>query len=113
MKLFEYLTAPAATNAGMPTSSSVSVRVAIRIRPFNTQELAEGAQKCINKVLSQPQVTVGTDSFTYDYVFDENDRQNVVYDNAVAKITCKIFKGYNVTLLAYGQVSYSCLNKKK
>lgn len=84
----------------------IPVRVAIRIRPLNTKELGEGAQKCINKVLSQPQVTVGsTDAYTYDYVFAENDSQNDVYDNAVTKIICKIFKGYNVTILAYGQVS--------
>ena len=84
----------------------IPVRVAIRIRPLNSKELTEGAQKCVNKILGQPQVTVGaTDAYTYDYVFAENDSQNAVYDVAVTKIVNKIFKGYNVTILAYGQVS--------
>jgi len=84
----------------------IPVRVAIRIRPLNSKELAEGAQKCVNKISGQPQVTVGaTDAYTYDYVFAENDSQNSVYDVAVTKIVNKIFKGYNVTILAYGQVS--------
>jgi kinesin family protein 4/21/27 len=43
------------------------------------------------------------ESFTYDYVFDQDDSQSQVYDTAVTNIVGKIFMGYNVTILAYGQ----------
>ena len=90
----------------------IPVRVAIRIRPLNSKELTEGAQKCVNKILGQPQVTVGaTDAYTYDYVFAENDSQRAVYDSAVMKIVNKVLEGFNGTVLAYGQVSKIVCNK--
>lgn len=34
---------------------TIPIRVAVRIRPLNSKELAEGSQNCLNKVNNQPQ----------------------------------------------------------
>lgn len=37
---------------------------------------------------------------TYSYMPEET--QETVYNNSVQPIICKLFEGYNVTILAYG-----------
>lgn len=57
---------------------------------------------------SEPQITLGTDkSFTYDYVFDMQDDQQMVYEKCAAPLVRGSLEGYNATILAYGQVSVS------
>ncbi|XP_072039625.1 chromosome-associated kinesin KIF4-like [Amphiura filiformis] len=82
----------------------IPVRVALRCRPLITKEIAEGCQQCFSFNPTEPQVILGKDkAFTYDYVFDANTRQEVVYSKAVQCLVDGIFKGLNATVLAYGQ----------
>ncbi|XP_055843322.1 chromosome-associated kinesin KIF4 [Episyrphus balteatus] len=86
------------------SADSDCVRVAIRIRPLVKTEIERGCQSTIERIPGQPQLTVNkTDGFTFNYVFDPNDSQDVLYKDAVYEMTDKLFKGYNVTILAYGQ----------
>ncbi|XP_073987902.1 chromosome-associated kinesin KIF4-like [Rhodnius prolixus] len=82
-----------------------SVQVALRIRPLLENEIIMGCQKCIDRIPNEPQVRVGkaNTSYTFNYVFDEFEGQNKVYDVAIKKLTEKLFEGYNLTILAYGQ----------
>ena len=89
----------------MGDNKVIPVRVAVRIRPLVRKEIEEGSRAFVNKVPSQPQVSINgsNEAFTFDYVFGQNETQNQVYDSAVSKMVGKIFKGYNVTIVAYGQ----------
>lgn len=89
----------------MSDNKVIPVRVAVRIRPLVRKELEEGSRSFVNKIQSQPQVSINgsNEAFTFDYVFGPNETQSQVYDTAVSKMVGKIFKGYNVTILAYGQ----------
>lgn len=53
-------------------------------------------------------IRIGKDkSFTFDYIFssaDENSQQSL-YEKSVKDLLNHLFKGYNVTVLAYGQTS--------
>ena len=54
------------------------------------------------------QITVAIksgESFTFDFVFSEVESRSELYEHAVINTTSKILKGYNATILAYGQTS--------
>lgn len=60
---------------------------------------------CTSVTPGEPQVTLGSDkSFTFDYVFDVDDQQATIYDTCVSRLVQGALKGYNATVLAYGQV---------
>ncbi|XP_014278993.1 chromosome-associated kinesin KIF4 isoform X3 [Halyomorpha halys] len=82
-----------------------SVKVALRIRPLVNSEIEIGCRPCIERIPNEPQVAIGKgrQMFTFNYVFDENEGQTKVYDDAVKSLIDNLFKGYNVTILAYGQ----------
>jgi len=44
-------------------------------------------------------------SFTYDYIFPIDTNQEFIYEKAVYPLLNRLFKGYNATVLAYGQTS--------
>ncbi|KAK4297569.1 hypothetical protein Pmani_030022 [Petrolisthes manimaculis] len=90
---------------GEESGKVIPVRVAVRLRPLNTKELREGCQECIEITQDSPQVVVtGTDkAFTYDYAYPADSSQGYVYETAVKNVVKNLFKGYNVTVLAYGQ----------
>ncbi|KAK7793169.1 hypothetical protein R5R35_012826 [Gryllus longicercus] len=85
-------------------ADSVSVQVALRIRPLVDSEIKKGCQMCLECVPNEPQVFVkGTDkSFTFNHVFNPEDNE-YFYDVAIKDLVHHAFKGYNVTVLAYGQ----------
>ena len=89
----------------MSDNKVIPVRVAVRIRPLVKKEIEEGSRAFVNKIPSQPQVSINgsNEAFTFDYVFGPEQTQAEVYDTAVNKMVGKIFKGYNVTIVAYGQ----------
>ncbi|XWS14910.1 hypothetical protein CRYUN_Cryun35bG0049400 [Craigia yunnanensis] len=83
---------------------SESVRVAVNIRPLITTELLNGCTDCITVVPGEPQVQIGSHSFTYDYVYGEaRSPSSTIYDDCVAPLVDALFHGYNATVLAYGQ----------
>lgn len=89
-------------------SSDLSVKVAVRVRPLVESEKNRGCQNIARKTPNQPQVVVNSGSkknelFTYNYVFTPEDTQETVYENSIKTMVTKLFKGYNVTILAYGQ----------
>lgn len=60
---------------------------------------------CTQVTPGEPQVILGADkAFTFDYVFDMNSFQSEIYTNCVEKLVDGALKGYNATVLAYGQV---------
>ncbi|XP_066543248.1 kinesin-like protein KIF21A isoform X2 [Amia ocellicauda] len=81
-----------------------TVRVALRIRPQLAKEKIEGCHICTFVTPSDPQVILGKDkAFTYDYVFDMDTQQDVIYSNCTEKLIEGCFEGYNATIFAYGQ----------
>ncbi|GMI77262.1 hypothetical protein like AT5G60930 [Hibiscus trionum] len=84
--------------------SSDSVRVAVNIRPLITTELLNGCTDCITVVPGEPQVQIGSHSFTYDYIYGGAGPPSAsIYDDCVAPLVDALFHGYNATVLAYGQ----------
>ncbi|KAK8480438.1 hypothetical protein V6N13_056955 [Hibiscus sabdariffa] len=84
--------------------TSDSVRVAVNVRPLITMELLNGCTDCITIVPGEPQVQIGSHSFTYDYVYGGAGLPSAsIYDDCVAPLVDALFHGYNATVLAYGQ----------
>ncbi|KAM6991341.1 chromosome-associated kinesin KIF4-like [Passerculus sandwichensis] len=83
----------------------IPMRVALRCRPLVPKETSEGCRTCLSFVPGDPQVVMGNDKvFTYDYVFCPSVEQEEVFNTAVSPLVRGIFKGYNATALAYGQM---------
>lgn len=61
---------------------------------------------CTAVTPGEPQIILGTDkAFTFDYVFDIESLQAEIYSSCVERLVDGALKGYNATVLAYGQVS--------
>ncbi|XP_018651754.1 putative kinesin eg-5 [Schistosoma mansoni] len=82
-----------------------NIRVAVRCRPTNKQELEKGVRSCVE--CSREKVTVRDKSmskvFTFDHVFNQYSKQIDVYKSMVAPMIEEIIMGYNCTIFAYGQ----------
>ncbi|CAO3700832.1 hypothetical protein G6F70_002161 [Rhizopus microsporus] len=84
--------------------TSTAVRVGLRVRPLTQKEQLSNCTECISFIPNEPQILLGTDkSFTYDYVFSNEARQEEVYQKAAAPLLEKFIEGFNATILAYGQ----------
>ncbi|GAB4862075.1 Kinesin-like protein KIN-4C, variant 3 [Ancistrocladus abbreviatus] len=80
------------------------VRVAVNVRPLITPELLVGCADCVTIVTGEPQVQIGSHSFTYDYVFGNGAiPSSEIFDKCVAPLIEALLQGYNGTVLAYGQ----------
>lgn len=110
-----------------------SVKVAVRVRPFNYREISRQAQCIIEMTGSttsivNPKATPGskeaTKSFNYDYSYfsmDPNDEnystQLMVYKDIGEEMLEHAFEGYNVCIFAYGQTgagkSYTMMGKQE
>lgn len=67
--------------------------------------MIDGCHICTNVTPGEPQVTLGSDkSFTYDFVFDTHENQQIIYENCASSLVNGALQGYNATVLAYGQV---------
>ncbi|CAK9197574.1 unnamed protein product [Sphagnum troendelagicum] len=81
-----------------------AVQVALNIRPLIAQERSQGCKDCIRVVPREPQVQIGSHSFTFDHVFGSTGIPLAeIYDRCVAPLVDGLFHGYNATVLAYGQ----------
>lgn len=77
-----------------------------RIRPQLAREKIEGCHICTYVMPGEPQVILGKDkSFTYDYMFDMDSQQDIIYTACTEKLIDGCFEGYNATIFAYGQVT--------
>ncbi|KAF8097045.1 hypothetical protein N665_0296s0028 [Sinapis alba] len=83
--------------------STEHVRVAVNIRPLTT---SEGCIDCITITPDEPQVHIGSHTFMYDFVFGNSGLpSSQIYYLCVAPLVEDLFKGYNATILAYGQTA--------
>lgn len=95
---------------------AANVKVVIRIRPLSKKERARGCEECITEMNQDygvdtegPQVLQVAGHvkrwFEYDAVLGNQSTQAGCYELSGAQraVTEDIFKGYNATLLAYGQ----------
>ncbi|XP_072006123.1 kinesin-like protein KIF1C [Engystomops pustulosus] len=109
--------------------SGASVKVAVRVRPFNSREISHDA-KCVIQMqgnstcISNPkQPKDAPKSFTFDYSYwshtTEEDpnfaSQRQVYKDIGEEMLLHAFEGYNVCIFAYGQTgagkSYTMMGK--
>ncbi|XP_044134428.1 kinesin-like protein KIF1C [Bufo gargarizans] len=109
--------------------SGASVKVAVRVRPFNAREISHDA-KCVIQMqgnstcISNPkQPKDAAKSFTFDYSYwshtSEEDpnfaSQRRVYQDIGEEMLLHAFEGYNVCIFAYGQTgagkSYTMMGK--
>lgn len=110
-----------------------SVKVAVRVRPFNNREIAREAQCIIEMTgnttsISNPKAPPGSKdavkSFNYDYSYFSMDpteinysSQLMVYKDIGEEMLQHAFEGYNVCIFAYGQTgagkSYTMMGKQE
>jgi len=78
-----------------------------RIRPQSDNEMQAKSKVCTSMTASA-QVSLGEDkTFTFDHVFDQNSKQQAIYEQCVKELVDGTFEGYNATVLAYGQVCFT------
>lgn len=76
-----------------------------RIRPQIPREIIDMCRICTQVTPNEPQIVLGADkAFTYDFVFDVDSTQSEIYQKCVERLVEGAMKGYNATVLAYGQV---------
>ncbi|KAI3966217.1 hypothetical protein MKW92_030647 [Papaver armeniacum] len=84
--------------------STECVRVAVNVRPLINTEVLLGCTDCVSFIPGEPQVQIGTHSFTFDYVYgNKASTSSSIYGDCVAPLVDALFHGYNATVLAYGQ----------
>ncbi|KAM9751382.1 kinesin-like protein KIF1B isoform 20-T20 [Menidia menidia] len=111
--------------------SGASVKVAVRVRPFNTRETSKDS-KCIIQMQGStttilnpkaPKEPAKTFSFDYSYWSHTTPEdpsfasQNRVYNDIGKEMLEHAFEGYNVCIFAYGQTgagkSYTMMGKQE
>ncbi|KAG6548611.1 hypothetical protein Mapa_010100 [Marchantia paleacea] len=84
--------------------ATLAVKVALNIRPLIGLERLQGCKDCITVVAGEPQVQLGSHSFTFDHVYGSTGTpMSVIFEECVAPLVEGLFQGYNATVLAYGQ----------
>ena len=81
-------------------SSSSNVCVGVRVRPLSPSE-SQANLSVSNPVIvhnEETSITLGTRTFTYDYVFDERVLQNDIYGAFNRNMLDAVFNGYNATV---------------
>ena len=95
-----------------------NIKVAVRVRPLNKNEIAESASNIINikndNISITDPVSKKTRDFAFNYIFDSNTSNSVIYDSIGSNIVDSALLGYNCCVLAYGQTgsgkTYTMLN---
>ncbi|XP_073731478.1 kinesin-like protein KIF1B isoform X8 [Misgurnus anguillicaudatus] len=110
---------------------SGSVKVAVRVRPFNSRETSKES-KCIiqmqgnsTTILNPKNPKEGPKSFSFDYSYWSHTSpddpsfasQSLVYNDIGKEMLQHAFEGYNVCIFAYGQTgagkSYTMMGKQE
>ncbi|XP_060912716.1 kinesin-like protein KIF1B isoform X6 [Labrus mixtus] len=111
--------------------SGASVKVAVRVRPFNSREMSKDS-KCIIQMQGNttiianpkaPKEPAKTFSFDYSYWSHTTPEdpsfasQNLVYNDIGKEMLQHAFEGYNVCIFAYGQTgagkSYTMMGRQE
>ena len=87
------------------TNEKSSVQVAVRIRPLNSRE---NRTELITNIINNTIILTNPDdsekkNFTFDYVYDYKDTQEIIYNTIGKQVIDNSFKGYNCCIFAYGQ----------
>ncbi|XP_055916349.1 kinesin-like protein unc-104 isoform X1 [Eupeodes corollae] len=110
-----------------------SVKVAVRVRPFNSREISReskciiemsGATTCIRNPKVPPNSNEANKQFNFDYSYwshnpkdPEFSTQEMVYKDIGEEMLQHSFDGYNVCIFAYGQTgagkSYTMMGKQE
>ncbi|KAK3522416.1 hypothetical protein QTP86_010322 [Hemibagrus guttatus] len=89
-----------------------SVKVVVRCRPLNRKEEASGCDSIVDMdvklgqvALRNPRAAAGEPdkTFTFDAVYDAGSKQSDLYDESVRPLVDSVLRGFNGTVLAYGQ----------
>ncbi|XP_058130622.1 kinesin-like protein KIF3A [Anopheles ziemanni] len=89
-----------------------NVRVVVRVRPMDKNELDSGSQnvikvdkanRCITVVKPNANSSEPPKIYYFDNVFGEDSTQIDLYVDTARPIVDKVLEGYNGTILAYGQ----------
>lgn len=90
-----------------------SVKVAVRFRPMNDQELYEDPRQCVNfnckgdrgriEVMGTHDGDGATSEFTFPSVYGMETSQKDVYDSVGRDVLKDVLQGYNGTIFVYGQ----------
>lgn len=92
----------------------MSVRVVARIRPLLKQELEKDtiveAAAPTGDTLASPSIVripnpknaAELYSFQFNSVYDQQTTQQTVFDNEIAPTVKHLFKGFDITIFAYG-----------
>ena len=78
-----------------------SVKVGVRIRPLLQKE--QHQQISLNNY-DEESIQFKGQTFTYDHVFSSELTQQELYQNTASPMLRSFLEGYNVTIIAYGQV---------
>uniref|UniRef100_A0A8C8BLB7 Kinesin family member 1B n=1 Tax=Otus sunia TaxID=257818 RepID=A0A8C8BLB7_9STRI len=111
--------------------SGASVKVAVRVRPFNSRETSKES-KCIiqmqgnsTSIINPKNPKEAPKSFSFDYSYWSHTSpedpcfasQNRVYNDIGKEMLLHAFEGYNVCIFAYGQTgagkSYTMMGKQE
>ena len=97
------------------TNKKSSIIVAIRLRPLNQKELdlspLEGVKVINNNSLlvtsdtsinSKKTNQIKEQQFFFDYVFDKNSSQQMIYEHTTKNLLSGVIEGFNATVFAYG-----------
>uniref|UniRef100_A0A0V0J2X7 Kinesin-like protein KIF11-B n=2 Tax=Schistocephalus solidus TaxID=70667 RepID=A0A0V0J2X7_SCHSO len=97
------------TLIGMPSKKSdrQNIRVAVRSRPLNANEIASGDVNIVDSIkdhkVTLRDKSTSTRSYIFDKVFGPRSKQAEVYNEMVAPAVLEVIEGYNCTIFAYGQ----------
>ncbi|KAK2111577.1 Kinesin-like protein kif1c [Saguinus oedipus] len=111
--------------------AGASVKVAVRVRPFNARETSQDA-KCVvsmqgntTSIINPKQSKDAPKSFTFDYSYWSHTSaedpqfasQQQVYQDIGEEMLLHAFEGYNVCIFAYGQTgagkSYTMMGRQE
>lgn len=88
------------------SNSKDNVKVVLRVRPLNDDEIQHGSNKCV-VVNDDTSLTIDCKpepkTFNYDYIVNEEETQESVFVNVARPIVDYCLEGYNGTIFAYGQ----------
>jgi hypothetical protein len=93
-------TVSAAASAATTTTSSITsqVRVGIRVRPLTSKEEGFGGNYVIVSDPMKRTIELSTSRFTYDFVFDSNMSQPILYNNISSSLLTSFIDGFNATV---------------
>ena len=86
-------------------AETASVRVYVRMRPYNSREKAIGleGEKGYLSFQGKESFKIGTQSHTFDQIYGMDSNQEDIYATCAQETVDDIMVGYNGTLFAYGQ----------